>query len=525
MNSSLATDILEALNPTVNFQVGDIKRLPLFEVVESESINQQLKAKFCVHESHREPSVEFKCPGPSPWRHAQEWAKLAVDRVAGEPLPEYVENLDLEPPTDHISFALGVTLGRFGRNGEGILESTFADLSRALPAGLLFLDGTLTDFDRRDSLGHPATELLHETWSEFGPRIAPNVSVRDWLREKFFPDVHKTMYENRPIHWPISSAKKTFVAWINIHRWNANTLRSLLADHLQGNTLPRIDGELEDLRKARAEGDKGSDTRFLQVQKWKEELDEFIVLVKECAEKGPPPTDDKCPKREVDTRYDPNLDDGVMINSAALWPLLEPQWKDPKKWWKELASASSKGNKDYDWSHLAMRYFPKRVDEKCQKDPSLSVAHGCFWKYHPAKAWAWELRLQDEIAPDFRIEEASYRGDGGDTEHRVAYLRDNALEAIATIEKEALRRRKDASDKIIPEMTILEPGLWSAEPEACWDMETGIIKKQNEEFRLIAPDETKSRNELLKTKPRLKNAREKLVDPVTKYPLLDTQSS
>ena len=58
------------------------------------------------------------------------------------------------------------------------------------------------------------------------------------------------------------------------------------------------------------------------------------------------------------------MDDGVIINSAALWPLLAPQWKDPKKWWKELAAAE--GKKDYDWSHLAARYFPKRVDAKCQ---------------------------------------------------------------------------------------------------------------------------------------------------------------
>jgi hypothetical protein len=51
------------------------------------------------------------------------------------------------------------------------------------------------------------------------------------------------------------------------------------------------------------------------------------------------------------------------------------------------------------------RYFPTRVDEKCKKDPSLAVAHGCFWKYHPEKAYQWELRLQDEIGPDFRITE------------------------------------------------------------------------------------------------------------------------
>jgi hypothetical protein len=45
------------------------------------------------------------------------------------------------------------------------------------------------------------------------------------------------------------------------------------------------------------------------------------------------------------------------------------------------------------------------VDVKCQQDLSLAVAHDCFWKYPPQKAYEWELRLQDEIAPDFRIHE------------------------------------------------------------------------------------------------------------------------
>ena len=178
------------------------------------------------------------------------------------------------------------------------------------------------------------------------------------------------------------------------------------------------------------------------MQSWRDELAEFIADVEQCADKGPAPPDPKKPEREVDARYIPDLDDGVMINSAALWPLLEPQWKDPKKWWKELVAA--KGKKDYDWSHLAMRYWPTRVDKKCQTDPSLGVAHGCFWKYHPARAWAWELRLQDEIGPDFRIEEAPYRGDGGDAEHRAAYLKDHASEALEAVEKEVLRRRRKA---------------------------------------------------------------------------------
>jgi hypothetical protein len=139
----------------------------------------------------------------------------------------------------------------------------------------------------------------------------------------------------------------------------------------------------------------------------------------------------------VNARYAPDLDDGVLINSAALWPLLEPQWKDPKKWWKELSNAQ--GKKDYDWAHLARRYWPRRVDDKCKLDPSLGVAHGCFWKYHPAKAYAWELRLQHEMDnAAFRIDE-----DGSDAA-RDAFLRDHADEAAEIREKEEKRRARKA---------------------------------------------------------------------------------
>ena len=34
--------------------------------------------------------------------------------------------------------------------------------------------------------------------------------------------------------------------------------------------------------------------------------------------------------------------------------------------------------------------------KKCHDDPSLAVAHQCFWELHPAKAYAWELRLHDD---------------------------------------------------------------------------------------------------------------------------------
>jgi hypothetical protein len=258
-----------------------------------------------------------------------------------------------------------------------------------------------------------------------------------YLRKSFF-DYHKKSYENRPIYFPLSSAKKNFVAFISIHRWQDDTLNIFLADHLVP-AKRRIEGELEDLRIARASGtNRGkAERRYTEVQKLLEELNDFIAKVTEIAENGPPPPDDKTPRREVDARYVMDLDDGVMVNSAALWPLLEPQWKDPKKWWKELATAQ--GKKDYDWSHLAARYFPTRIRKKCHDDPSLAVAHKCFWELHPAKAYAWELRLQDEIRPDFTIDEP------GSDAARARFLDEHASEAAEILAGELRRRERKAA--------------------------------------------------------------------------------
>lgn len=503
-NSPLARYVAASLNPTIHFTAGDVARIPILEIEGAQAIFTILESSFTLHESHREPSVEFQRPGPSPWTHTQDWAQAAVDRAEGVPLPDYAEQLDPEPVTDHLSFALGVALGRFGPAGtptEGILDPATADLSHALPHGVLFLDTTLDAEDRRDSLGHPATAPLHAAWAEYAPVIGTRRSLRDWLALDFFKDVHKGMYENRPIHWPLSSPNKTFVAWVNIHRMNDQTLRVLLADHLAP-TLARLDGELTDLRAARDGADKktarDAERQYDRVLKARSELHEFIANVEQCADRGAPPTDGKCPAREQDVRYAPDLDDGVMINSAALWPLLEPQWKDPKKWWKELATAS--GRKDYDWSHLAIRYWPGRVDRKSQQDPSLGVAHGCFWRYHPEHAWTWELRLQDEIGPAFRIEEPPYRpsgrdlGDAGNVPHRDAFLRDQPKAALAAIEREATRRMgRGKSRKVVPEMRILETGLWPAHAEALWEMELRLAERQGAEIRILAPDEPAAR--------------------------------
>ncbi|WP_437872579.1 BREX-6 system adenine-specific DNA-methyltransferase PglX [Sorangium sp. So ce363] len=430
LNSSSTRELLRALAPGIDFQLEDVKRVPVRSVEASQGILEQMDLAFSEHESHREPSVEFRRPGRSPWRYAQAWAQNAVDRAEGSPLPPYEPMYDAPTPESFVSFAVGVALGRFGANGEGILD---VGLAGSLPSGILFVSS-----EGGDSIDQALCGPIGPVWKDHGAAVGDGDDLRTYFRKSFF-EYHRKTYENRPIYFPLSSSKKSFVAFISIHRWADDTLNILLADHLVS-TKRRLEGELDDLRTARASGTNKAkaERRFTEVQKLLEELNDFIAKVTEIAEKGPPPPDDKTPKREVDARHVMDLDDGVMVNSAALWPLLEPQWKDPKKWWKELATAQ--GKKDYDWSHLAARYFPARVRKKCHDDPSLAVAHKCFWELHPAKAFAWELRLQDEIRPELTIDEP------GSNKARAKFLAEHDREAREILAKELKRReRKNAA--------------------------------------------------------------------------------
>ncbi|CAO3379010.1 BREX-6 system adenine-specific DNA-methyltransferase PglX [Azospirillum argentinense] len=427
-NKTRSKQIVQSLNPGIGFQIADVNRLPVFPVESADEIYARLDEAFTEHEAARENSVEFKRPGRSAWSWAQNWAQRAVDRAAGEPLPPWQPEYEEAKPVDHVSFAVGVALGRFGAGGEGILDTAPAG---ALPHGILFLAPPPS----ADSLADPATAGLRAAWQEHGGAVKPGAELRDWLRADFFKH-HKALYENRPIWLPLSSAKKSFVAWVSIHRWADDTLDVLRADHL----IPArtaLQGELADVQAARsrAEGKAraAAEKRYDELRKWLDELDSFIAAVEQLAEHGAPPVDG-CRARAADARFRMDLDDGVMVNAAALWPLLAPQWKDPAGWWKELSEA--KGKKNYDWSHLAARYWPARVDEACRKDPSLAVAHGCFWKYHPARAYAWELRLQDELRPDFTIAEPDA------DEARERFLAGEPKLAAEIREKERKRRER-----------------------------------------------------------------------------------
>ena len=54
----------------------------------------------------------------------------------------------------------------------------------------------------------------------------------------------------------------------------------------------------------------------------------------------------------IDLKFQPDIDDGVILNMAPLYKLIP--WKEPEKFYKEL----QKGN--YEWSTVSKQLFQKK---------------------------------------------------------------------------------------------------------------------------------------------------------------------
>ena len=347
----------------------------------------------------------------------------------------------------NLSWAIGVLLGRFDAQTGGLVdladqrrkEQNIAPDQKAPQGhdhGLLYLslldDREGLNREEQPNVGKACLQTLKgilqykwgdeksvQLWGEIKnalvldcrtdwiPAQRSKKNLNNWIRTAAF-DMHSSIYQKRPIYFPLVSAKKNFFLWVNIHKWNEGTLNSILANYLKPD-ISLLDSRIKRLREDR-QSTKDSrqinamEKEIAELDKLLDELNVFTAKVSQLAARGPAPE-----IQEVEAPYLMDLDDGVMVNSSALWELVFPLWKDPKKWWKSLSEP--KGKKDFDWSHLAMRYWPNRVMEKVKKDPSLAVAHSDYGAYkgrdlfeelHPEAAKKW--RAQQNKQNDKQME-------------------------------------------------------------------------------------------------------------------------
>jgi hypothetical protein len=173
-----------------------------------------------------------------------------------------------------------------------------------------------------------------------------------------------------PIFWQFSVPSKRYSVWIYYHRLSRDTFWRVLNDFVK----PKLQQEERRLAGLRTEAD---DTPTLSQRR---AIQDEEVLVAEL-------TAFRDDIETIAPLWNPDLNDGVLLNFAPLWKLAAqlPSWqRELRDTWQELCQG------EYDWSHLAMHLWPERVVPKCATDRSLAIAHGIdktFWEEQPNGKW------------------------------------------------------------------------------------------------------------------------------------------
>ena len=238
----------------------------------------------------------------------------------------------------------------------------------------------------RDFLGQVedsrATDILR-------PAGSNATTLRQWVREELFSWTIERYSKSRrraPIYWQISTGSGAYSVWLYYHRVTGDTLYRVLNDYV-ASKLRHEERRLTDLVQELGSDPAGSQRRNLDAQE--SFVDELRAFRNEVARVAP--------------LWNPNLNDGVIVNFAPLWRLVpqhKPWQKECKATWDKLCKG------DFDWTHLAMHLWPERVVPKCAEDRSLAIAHdleNVFW-YQDSDG-KWQPRTVDQGAIDRLVKE------------------------------------------------------------------------------------------------------------------------
>ena len=244
------------------------------------------------------------------------------------------------------------------------------------------LDGVLVD-----DPGHPldiearVQRVLEVIWRDRWEAIEREAceilgvaTLRDYFRKAgaFFDDHLKRYSKSRrqaPIYWPLSSAGGNYAIWLYYHRFRRDTLFQALNDFAK----PKLQHERLKLDRLRVcAGSQPARSQRDAIEAQESLVSDLEGFAEELARVAP--------------LWNPDLNDGVIINFAPLWRMIgHTAWrKNVKECWDTLCTG------EYDWSHLAMHLWPERVVPKCAEDASLAIAHGVdevFWQKDERDRW------------------------------------------------------------------------------------------------------------------------------------------
>jgi hypothetical protein len=163
-------------------------------------------------------------------------------------------------------------------------------------------------------------------------------SLRDYYATRFFGTHIKQYSKSRrkaPIYWQLSSRRKGYSLWLYYHRLHPGTLYQALHDYVE----PKIDLERTRLRELEAQQRAARDART--ARNLAGQVDKKAALVEELIQFG------NDLKEVADRGFDPDLNDGVILNIAPLHKLVP--WPDAAVAWRDLQAGK------YPWSTISQR--------------------------------------------------------------------------------------------------------------------------------------------------------------------------
>ena len=434
LNSSFANYALNLVNPTVSYQVGDIARLPVPNHSGKSTQHLVEAAVSLARADSKEDETTYDFVAPPEWpngdaaivkRHAklvaleqqvdEEVYKLyeisnedrkaieeelatpanTPDEGGEEEADAGEDNGGSDPPCsitsvglarEWVSYGVGVALGRFfpGSSdalGHGELGSKVSERLKAMSdtGGIMVLED-----GHPDDLAQRVLNILHVIYEDKGAEAIVRLATEDdgplrqglddYLQGQFFK-WHVKLYRKRPIYWLLQSPKKKYSVYLFHERATSDTLSRLQGKRYLGGKIHNAESELREA-KQKETGASGRDKVIWsrRARDLAELLDDLRAFDQRITAANNVQIQDR-DGRPVSVRWQPEPDDGVLLNASPLHDLA-PAWKkadsklDLDRAWQDLGSGK------YDWAKTAMRYWPQRVLKACKQNKSFSIAHG-----------------------------------------------------------------------------------------------------------------------------------------------------
>jgi hypothetical protein len=370
LNSRVIVDLIKIISPTLNYQPGDIAKLPAnFSLPGMEVIPINAKTlievatrdwnkfetswgftelAFCkrgIHETYLENSWLDWSASTSRDVHIAKSLEEENNRIfieayslQDELSPEVPESqitlarADREKDCQRlVSYAIGCMMGRYSLDAPGLIYAHAGNASfdpsryHTFPADA---DGIVPLTDElwfEDDAANGIREFVLAIWGadtlaenmawlaeSLGTKASetPDETVRRYLADKFYKD-HLQTYKKRPIYWLFSSGKQgAFQALVYLHRYHDGTLARLRAEYvvpLTGKIQSRIDLLQKDA--AAASSTAARNKLAKEVEKLKKKHVELLAY-------------DEQLRHYADMRITLDLDAGVKVNYGKFGDLL-----------------------------------------------------------------------------------------------------------------------------------------------------------------------------------------------------------